>query len=82
MERLGQVLGDRALEADALAGGWVDERQRLRVERETIETELGSIGSILNALRVPNIAGDGVVDASKMAADLVTAARARACLDE
>ena len=82
MQRLGQVLGERALETDTLAGGWVRERQTLRVEREPIEAELGAIRSILAAFRVPNVAGDRVVDASEVATDLVTAAGARSCLDE
>jgi len=52
------------------------------VEREPIEAKLGAIHPILTAFAVPNVASDGVVDASEVATDLVTATRARSRLDE
>jgi hypothetical protein len=58
------------------------ERQLLCVQREPVEAELCSIGPVLGALRISDIAGDGVVDATKVATDLVTAACAGSHLEQ
>jgi hypothetical protein len=58
-----KVLGDCALEADALAARRVYEREPLCVEGEPVETELGAIAAVVGAVSVIDVACKGMIDA-------------------
>ena len=53
------------------------ERQTLCVESKPVKAELGTVATVLYALAVVDVPGDRVIDAAKVAADLMPTAGPR-----
>ena len=79
---LDQVFRDVALERNVLASGWVLERQPPRMQRETVKFELDAVDAVFGTVSVANVAGNRVMDAPQVTANLVAPSRTRLHSDE
>jgi hypothetical protein len=70
---LREIFGNDAVERYALLGQGMQKRQALGVETQSIESDVGPVAAVFDALAVANVTGDRMVDAAEMTTDLMAA---------